>query len=993
MAITHMKNKFLICLVAVLAVSSVAAQSVTNDDPQEKKSLKKTATSPEDAFGVLDKGELVNILGNQGMISDSYYQNLIYNFRWPKSKGVTNPNLGDLNAADDVSVMFAYKGNVIDSYTMYRNEDWMAPVGARGHYHADDQPAELLGPDGAPRLAHSDFPITWPKGYFDALKVWHDAPTGPLASLSDADKKIVLEKAAYYDATKNVWRFWPGRFREDIDPASPNFGKQVPGEFAADREVYAIMTDRSAQGQSVTIGLTYDDQAYSYGRRFAEDIQFYDLRITNNSGKTLDSCWFGYYIDFQFGDVLQETWGSYNSGINPKGYDNAFYQFDYNGSSPGNPEVGYFGSLILGTPFNLGVTDAHFFRDLSGSVTPGTDQEMWPVIISDPNSKNLLATKADYFHGSNVHFDDFSLTAEGKSAGPNNWCAYMTSGPFTLKPDSTIRMTIAFAAGNDLTDLKKNFVMAQKLYLNKFLGPAAPPSPKLRAVAGDKKVTLYWDDSAERALDPVAKVADFEGYKIYRSQDQGSTWGDKITDSKGKLVGYVPVAQFDKIDLVQGPDPLNSANYLGDNTGLVHMFVDSTVVNGVNYSYTITAYDSGSVASDLESLESARGTTASDANLVDVTPRSNPIGYVAGASTIVPIAGAGNSETKVQIVDASALTGDSYLISFNKSVGVPADSFSVTNERTRVRLTKAPLRSDAMNVVEGFQMRIDGDAQTGSVKSITDQNGNNVYGSTNPSPVGSWYVKDVLKNASADTMTIGAHYEFRFTSAGSYAAGLTGHNQPMIKKYTVPFEIWNTTIPGKEFQIGCVMVDKNANNTFDLGDEIRINNSPYSVRGDTIGTFSLLKWYYTVSVNTPTTSGRLPIMGERFTIESFNALSASDTLRVRFTAPTVLRDRATVQSNLSGVRVVPNPFIVNAPWEQVTNNRRIRFMFLPPECTIGIYTMTGELVNRLVHTNMTGDEDWNLTNQSGVEVAYGLYLYVVETPNGEKSVGKFSIIK
>ena len=68
-------------------------------------------------------------------------------------------------------------------------------------------------------------------------------------------------------------------------------------------------------------------------------------------------------------------------------------------------------------------------------------------------------------------------------------------------------------------------------------------------------------------------------------------------------------------------------------------------------------------------------------------------------------------------------------------------------------------------------------------------------------------------------------------------------------------------------------------------------------------------------------------------------------------------------------------------------------MYLPPECTIGIYTMTGELVNRLLHTNGSGDEDWNLTNQSGVEVAFGLYIYVVETPNGEKSVGKFSIIK
>jgi hypothetical protein len=417
MTTTHMKTLALVSFVSVIGIGSLIAQEVPKDDPSEKKSIGKVATSQEDAFGVLDKGELVNILGNQGMITDSYYQNLIYNFRWPKSKGVTNPNLGDVNATDDVSLMFAYKGNVLDTYTMYRNEDWMAPVGARGRSHAEDQPEELFAPDGAPRLAHSDIPITWPKGYFDSLKVWHDAPTGPLSSLSEADRNLVAAKGAYYDGAKNVWRFWPGRFREDVDPLSATFGEQVPGQFAADREVYAIMTDRSAQLPSVTIGLTMEDQAYSYGRRFAEDIQFYDIRITNNSSQTLDSCWFGYYVDFQFGDVLEETWGSYNSAINPRGFDNAYYQFDYNGSSPGNIEVGYFGMLVLQTPFGMGVTDGHFFRDLSGSVTPGTDAQMWPVITSNPTSPNLLATRADYFHGSNVRFDDFSLTAAGPTTG------------------------------------------------------------------------------------------------------------------------------------------------------------------------------------------------------------------------------------------------------------------------------------------------------------------------------------------------------------------------------------------------------------------------------------------------------------------------------------------------------------------------------------------------------------------------------------------------
>ena len=985
-----MNNKLIVLILLVGSFQFLFGQNHVVDDSTEMRSLNKVTTSEDDAFGVLDKGELINILGNQGMITDSYYQNLIYNFRWPKSKGMASSTV-DLNAIDDFSIMFGTKGNVLDTYTRFRNEDWNAPKGARGKYHSEDQPAELLAPDGAPRLAHSDIPLTWPKGYVDTLKVWHAAPTGRLESLSPSDRDLVVRKAAWYDAEKDIWRFWPGKFRTDIDPRSPTFGKEVPGEFAADREVYAIMDDQRAQGPSVTIGMTYQDQAYCYGRRFAEDIQFYDLTITNNLNKTLDSCWFGYYVDFQFGDVLEETWGSYNSGINPKGFDNAYYQFDYNGSSPGNPEQGYVGMIVLGTPFDLGVTDAHFFRDLSGSVTPGTDAEMWPVMISDPTSKNLLAGVSDYFHGSNRRFDDFSLTQSGKSPGPTNWTMFVTTGPFTMKPGQSFKATVAVSVEKDLDNLKKNLAMAEKLYKNKFLGPAAPPSPKLKAVPGERRVTLYWDDISERTIDPISKVADFEGYKIYRSQDQGSTWGEKIVDSKGNLVGYVPIAQFDKRNLVQGIDPLNNFNYLGDNTGIVHMLVDSTVHNGVNYSYTITAYDSGSVSAELESLESARGTTAADANLVDVTPRSNAIGSVAASVTIDQLSDVGKGNIKVQVPDPQNLTGDSYLISFNK---VPADSFAVTNEKTKAILARVPLQSDEMQVQQGIRIAIEGDTKTGGAKTITNNLGEDVNGDQSPSSIGKWYVKEATPNNSANIQGKGSDYEFRFTSKGSFAAGLTGQNQPLIKKFQMPFEIWNVTVPSKAFQINSIVLDNNANSSLDFGEVIRIVNSPYELRGDTLGTFNVLWWYYSVAIYTPAgANGRLPVTGESFKIVSYSQLTSNDAFRVTIKQPMIVKDRETVESGLGNIRVVPNPYIVNAKWEQAENSRRLRFMFLPPVCTIGIYTVRGELVKRIEHINNTGDEDWNLTNESSVEVAYGLYVYVVKTPNGEKSVGKFAIIK
>ncbi len=947
----------------------------------------KIQTSIDDAFGILDKGELINTIGNQGIISDGYYQNLIYNFRWPKSKGVAN--IQGVNATDDFSILFGHKGNVLDSYTRYRNEDWQGIPGSQGKYFAFPQPSELLAPDGAPRLAHSDIPRTWPAGYIDSLGTFHDAPKGAYNSLSDADKALVNSKGAEYDAENNVWRFWPGRFRIDVDNKSPNFGKQVIGEFAGDREIYAIYDDHNAQLPSTPIGLVVQQQAYCYGRKYAEDFHFYDFLITNKSNEVLDSCWWGYYVDFQFGDSGDETWGSYNSNSDTYTNDNVFYQFDFNGPSPGNIENGYIGTAVFNTPNNFGITDAHFFRDLSGSITPGSDPQIWPVMTSNKNDPDI--NPGYYFHGSNVKFDDFSLTQLGNDPGPNNWSMYVCSGPFTLQPGQTVRATIAVLAGQNLQDLKKNVAMAQKMVKNEFNGPAAPPSPKVYGASGDGKVTIYWDDSPEYAVDPVSKQNDFEGYKIYRSDDLGATWGPKINDAQGNLYNYVPIAQFDKIDLIQGIDPVNNYNFLGSNTGISHYFVDKTAKNGITYSYTVTAYDSGSISTGIESLESSRGTTAADANLVDLTPVSKPIGYAEGNVTIKQISGIGNGQFDWSIADKNQLTNDKYQILFNKN---PADSFYVKNTSTDKILAKTLLASNEMVVTDGFTFNITGDTKTGGVKSVIDELGNSVQGSKDLNNINHWFVDFGSSNQLADTSSIASDYEFKFTSDGSFAAGLTGQHQPMIKKYTVPYEIWNVAHPNNPVQVNSILIDKNNNGQLDLGEDIRIVNVPYDVRQDTLGIFSIVKWYYTVKIDTVSaTNGSLPENGQLFTIFSYSELSTLDTFNVTINKPVVKNDFETVKAELNNIRVVPNPYVVSAKWEQFQNNPNIRFMYLPSKCTITIYTIAGNLVKRLYHDNSSGDEVWNLTNESGVEVAYGVYLYIVKTSNGAKKINKFAIIK
>ncbi|HKJ67018.1 MAG TPA: hypothetical protein VKA68_03615 [bacterium] len=106
------------------------------------------------------------------------------------------------------------------------------------------------------------------------------------------------------------------------------------------------------------------------------------------------------------------------------------------------------------------------------------------------------------------------------------------------------------------------------------------------------------------------------------------------------------------------------------------------------------------------------------------------------------------------------------------------------------------------------------------------------------------------------------------------------------------------------------------------------------------------------------------------------------------------------EDDLSGVRVVPNPFNVSASDIQFTGEpNKIIFMNLPPECTIDIYTESGDLVQTLEHIDGSGDEPWgqkfeeHLVSRDGQVVVSGLYFAHITTPDGQETYVKFVIIR
>jgi hypothetical protein len=94
--------------------------------------------------------------------------------------------------------------------------------------------------------------------------------------------------------------------------------------------------------------------------------------------------------------------------------------------------------------------------------------------------------------------------------------------------------------------------------------------------------------------------------------------------------------------------------------------------------------------------------------------------------------------------------------------------------------------------------------------------------------------------------------------------------------------------------------------------------------------------------------------------------------------------------------VVPNPYLFASAYERTQADRFIKFTSLPPEGRIRIFDVAGRFIQELNYTEdqlQGGDLGWNLQTRENLVLAAGLYLFVLETPSGERKSGKFVVIR
>ena len=588
-----------------------------------------------------------------------------------------------------------------------------------------------------------------------------------------------------------------------------------------------------------------------------------------------------------------------------------------------------------------------------------------------------------------------------------------SSGPFPLAAHRTERFSIAQLMGEDFDDLIRNKDIVQRIFNANYLFARPPDKPTVKAVAGDGYVTLTWDNKAEFSRDPFLGLdpdslgfkKDFEGYAIYRSTDPGLLDARLVTDAFGNTVFRRPLAQFDVKDGIKGTSPVGLPNgahfYLGDDTGLAHSWTDTTVLNGQTYYYAVVSYDAGDPTIGTEGLppsESASiivqdefGNVTTDINTIEITPGVAAAGYQPPEWQSEPEhrTGDGDGQLSIEVFFPDEVKANqNYRIQFHDTLVFTdtsytyfTDSYSVWNITTQQRVvdfSHSVSRDDVYPIFEGLGVRV---VENPGIKYLPEKSGFQ--------PGGSNYTLDVTPDTIANLHGL---YPGDFTiQFYDSPQGISRGSELGLPEIPINFQV----VKILEYQVLDVLFyDYDGDGFVTDGDEI----VPLIPGPDPSAPINY-RTTWRIKFLAPANGGIPPQPGDKAYIVTTHPLGSDDNFQfATFQAARV--DAQKAHSDLDKIKVVPNPYIVTDLFEprhhldSGRGKRVIYFTHLPQKCTIRIFNLRGQLIDIIHHDSSMDDgkATWNLVSREGIDIAFGVYIYHVESKYGSK-IGRFAIIK
>ena len=595
---------------------------------------------------------------------------------------------------------------------------------------------------------------------------------------------------------------------------------------------------------------------------------------------------------------------------------------------------------------------------------------------------------------------------------------FFASGPFRLKAGKRERFSLALAYGGDLQELRSTVRTVQQIYNANYLFAVPPPMPTLKAETGDGYVRLAWDDIAERGVDPVTYEYDFEGYRIYRATDY--EFRDAQVISTGTGSGPMPgngrpAAQFDLVDGKLGfsrKTVAGVAYWLGEDSGLRHTWVDTTVTNGQEYFYAVTAYDYG-FDPGVDSLafypsENAIAVSRTPRrgynlppNVVQVRPNPRVQGWErAQADTAVQESGTGTGQVAVEVVASGEVPdGHGYRITFTAPHpdSVRAVSYALTDTTldpdSLLFKTGADLAGLGVGPVGAGLLPV---IATGEFTAVDTAASRFLPGSDSDARFFTFYNNAFL---SKNQRRLGYPDDIRITFSDTVqdtGLALGTIQDPTPAKFYV-----EALTAGGPVRLQFAFKDRNGNGLFDgpasadyrQGEFIDVL-CPTEASLDT-----QITWRVMVDTLGRGLPQRIPGAGDVYRLVLERPLGGADSF-VFGTRGERVDPASAAAAFTEQPYVVPNPYVGSASFEPSRyaisgrGLRRMEFRAVPLRGTVRIYTVRGELVRSLYQDESTGGYvPWDLRTKDNLDVAPGLYIFHVESPGGATFIGKFAILK
>lgn len=419
----------------------------------------------------------------------------------------------------------------------------------------------------------------------------------------------------------------------------------------SDKNVVIPGTSILISGHTQPLGAQVHLETYAWNYSFADFFVLFNYRITNESLRTWDSVYLGQWQDLVVRNVNVATdFGSAFFSQGGYGYEDscyANYAFDNDGD-PGFTDS--YGAIQF-----LGIEWRDLFVHPGNAATliangypePKVLSNFWIFNSTGAPPYNAPADDVQAYEklkrGLNFADPDLPgfLANPSTTGGMTN---LISAGPLeSVEPGESFNVVFAMVCAHQFavpgsvglardtrearTELVDHLGWAKRTYngedlngngeldpgedldgdglLDRYILPEPPATPKVKLIPTENRIDVYWDNAAEFSIDPISQKADFEGYRIYRTQPGDDLGLNLLTeaslagqwDKAGNAVGFNN--GFEPVRLEQ---PLR---FEGDSTAYWYRYTFNDVLNGWQYMVIVTSFDEGDEDLGIESLESS----------------------------------------------------------------------------------------------------------------------------------------------------------------------------------------------------------------------------------------------------------------------------------------------------------------------------------------------------------------------------------------------------